>query len=208
MPLTKALIINTDAIVPIPIPVMFNPPEYQLVKTNQFAEIGIPGLGSSLLQFVRGSSQTLTMELFFDTTDIGIDVRLITTLVVGLTSLNPDTHGPPRLLFVWGTLIFPCVLESVTQRFEYFNTLGMPLRARLNVSFKGHDLLEDLVASIPLLSADRTKRRVFKQGESLQQIAAEEYADPRKWRPIAEASNVDNPLTVPSGRGLTIPTLT
>jgi len=96
----------------------------------------------------------------------------------------------------------------VTQRFEYFNTLGMPLRARLTVSFRGNDLLEDLVASIPLLSADRTKRRVFRQGESLQQIAAEEYADPRSWRPIAEASSVDNPLTVAPGTGLTIPTLT
>ena len=207
MPLTKALIINTDAVIPLPIPVMFNPPEYQLEKTNQFAEIGIPGLGSSLLQFVRGSSQTLTMELFFDTSDLGIDVRLITTLLLGLTSLNPDTHGPPRLLFVWGTLVFPCVLERVSQQFEYFNTLGMPLRARLNVTFKGHDLLEDLVASIPLLSADRTKRRVFKQGDSLQRIAAEEYADPRQWRPIAEASGIDNPLTVAPGRGLTIPTL-
>ena len=82
------------------------------------------------------------------------------------------------------------------------------MRARLNVSFKGHDLLEDLVASIPLLSADRTKRRVFKQGESLQRIAAEEYADPRKWRAIAEASTIDNPLTVAPGRGLTIPALT
>jgi hypothetical protein len=208
MPLTKALIINTDAIVPIPIPVMFNPPDYQLVKTNQFAEIGIPGLGSSLLQFVRGSAQTLGMELFFDTTDSGIDVRLMTTPVVALTSLDPDTHGPPRLLFAWGTLAFPCVLVSVTQRFEYFDTLGMPLRARLTVSFRGNDLLEDLVASIPLLSADRAKHRVFRQGESFQQIAAEEYADPRSWRPIAEASSVDNPLTVAPGTGLTIPTLT
>ena len=78
MPLTKALIIDCDASTPIPIPVMFNPPEYQLQVTNQFAEVGIPGLGSSLLQFVRGSAQTLTMELFFDTTDEGIDVRVFT----------------------------------------------------------------------------------------------------------------------------------
>jgi hypothetical protein len=207
MPLTKALIINTDAVIPLPIPVMFNPPEYQLVSTNQFAEIGIPGLGSSLLQFVRGSAQTLTMDLFFDTTGLGLDVRLVTTLVLGLTSLNPDTHAPPRLLFVWGSLIFPCVLERVTQHFEQFNTLGMPLRARLNVTFKGYDLLEDLVASIPLLSADRAKRRVFKEGDSLQRIAAEEYGDPRQWRAIAAASGVDNPLTIAPGRGLTVPTL-
>ena len=67
MALTKALIVNTDTSVNIP--VMFNPTEYQLQKTNQFAEVGIPGLGSSLLQFVKGDAQTLTMELFFDTTD-------------------------------------------------------------------------------------------------------------------------------------------
>src|ERR1700752_5206849 len=123
MPLTRALIINRDALVPLPIPVMFNPPEYQLQVTNQFAEVGIPGLGSSLLQFVKGSAQTLTMELFFDTTDEGVDVRVFTGLILNLTSLNSETHAPPRLLFVWGSLVFPCVLESVTQKFDYFNTL-------------------------------------------------------------------------------------
>src|SRR2546425_1958685 len=104
MALAKALIIDTDA--KVSIPVMFNPPEYQLQKTNQFAEVGIPGLGSSLLQFVRGSAQTLTMELFFDTTDLGLDVRQFTELVVGLTALNPATHAPARLLFLWGSLVF------------------------------------------------------------------------------------------------------
>ena len=66
---------------------MFNPPEYQLQKTNQFADIRIPWLGSSLLQFVQGSAQTLTMELFFDTTGIGQDVRLFTGPVVDLPRL-------------------------------------------------------------------------------------------------------------------------
>ena len=207
MPLTKALIINTDAVVPIPIPVMFNPPEYQLQKTNQFADIRIPGLGSSLLQFVHGNAQTLTMDLFFDTTDTGLDVRLHTELVVGLTAVNSDTHAPPRLLFLWGSLAFPCVLDSVTQHFEYFNSRGMPLRARLSVSLKGYDLIESLLASIPLLSADRTKLQVFVQGETLESIAAAEYGDPRQWRPIAEASGIDNPLTIRPGRALTVPVL-
>lgn len=207
MPLTKALIINTDAVVPIPIPVMFNPPEYQLQKSNQYAEIGIPGLGSSLLQFVKGSAQTLTMELFFDTTDLGIDVRAFTSLVLALTDVNSETHAPPALLFIWGTLIFPCVLESVTQRFEYFNALGLPLRARLQVTLKGNDLLEDLLAGIPLLSADRAKHRVVKTGDTLQGLAAQEYEDARRWRPIAEANGIDNPLTVKAGESLLIPTL-
>ena len=208
MGLMKALIINTDAVVPVPIPVMFNPPEYQLQKTNQYAEIGIPGLGSSLLQFVRGSAQTLSMELFFDTTDLGLDVRAFTGLVLALTDVNSDTHAPPRLLFVWGSLVFPCVLESVSQRFEYFNSLGMPLRARLNVTLKGNDKLEDLLSSIPLLSADRAKRRVVASGDTLQSLAAQEYGDSRLWRAIAEANGIDSPLALTPGQGLIIPTLT
>jgi hypothetical protein len=207
MPLTKALIINTDAIVPLPIPVMFNPPEYRIEKTNQYAEIGIPGLGSSLLQFVRGSAQSLSMELFFDSSDRGVDVRAVTELVVGLTSLNPQTHAPPRLMFVWGTLIFPCVLESVSQQFTYFNAAGMPLRATLAVTLKALDTLQDLLSSLPFESADRTKGYVMKAGDSLQGVAGREYDDPRQWRLIATASNVDNPLTVPPGFALTIPPL-
>lgn len=207
MPLTKALIINTDAIVPLPISVMFNPPEYRIEKTNQYAEIGIPGLGSSLLQFVRGSAQSLSMELFFDSSDRGVDVRAVTELVVGLTSLNPQTHAPPRLMFVWGTLIFPCVLESVSQQFTYFNAAGMPLRATLAVTLKALDTLQDLLSSLPFESADRTKGYVMKAGNSLQGVAGREYDDPRQWRLIATASNVDNPLTVPPGFALTIPPL-
>jgi nucleoid-associated protein YgaU len=208
MPLTKALIINTDAVVALPIPVMFNPPEYSLHKSNQFAEVTIPGLGSAPLQFVKGNVQTLSMELFFDTTDSGIDVRTFTELVVGLTAVNAQTHAPPRLLFVWGSLVFPCILESVTQRFDYFNAIGMPLRARLTVSLKGSDLLESLLASIPLESADRVKSWIVKTGDTLQGVAAAEYGDATQWRPIAQASNIDNPLILPPGTPLVIPTFT
>ncbi len=207
MALTKAIIMNTDAVVPIPIPVMFNPPQYQLQKTNQYAEVGIPGLGSSLLQFVRGNAQTLTMDLFFDTTDSGIDVRVHTELVVGLTAVNAETHAPPQLMFIWGSLIFPCILESVTQRYDYFNAAGMPLRATLSVTLKGHDLLESLLAKVPLQSSDRAKGWIVKAGDTLQSIAAREYDDPREWRAIAETNEIDNPLTVQTGERLIIPTL-
>lgn len=205
MPLVKALIINMDT--KLPVPVMFNPPEYQLVKTNQYAEVGIPGLGSSLQQFVRGSAHTLTMDLFFDTTDSGVDVRVFTETVVRLTTIRAEEHKPPRLLFLWGSLAFPCVLESVTQRFDYFNAAGMPLRAKLTVTLRGFDLLESLLKSIPLESADRAKWRVVRAGETLQGISAKEYDDPRKWRPIAEANNIDNPLLIQAGQGLIVPAL-
>jgi hypothetical protein len=205
MALTKALIIDQDAARQIP--VMFNPPEYQLQRTNQFAEIGLPGLESSIIQFVRGAAQTLTMELFFDSTKDGTDVRDHTDEVVGLTRVNSETHAPPRLLFLWGSLAFPCILESVTQRFVQFDSAGIPLRAELTVTLKGFEVLAGILARMALQSADRTKQVTVRAGDTLQGIAGKEYGDPGLWRPIAKANDIDNPLTVRPGTSLRIPAL-
>jgi phage protein U len=210
MALTKALIINTDELNGIPIPVMFNPPEYQLQRTNQYAEIGIPGLGSSLLQFVRGSAQTLTMELLFDTTGSipkfkGKDVRLYTQTILKLLELNSKTGGPPRLLFLWGSLVFPCVLESVSQKFDYFNAYGLPLRATLNITLKGYEEFSGLLASLPSLAEEESKGYIVKSGDTLQSIAAKEMKDAKKWREIAEINALDDPRNLLVGNEITIP---
>ena len=51
------------------IDVMFNPTEYQITRNMSYAEIGVPGLSMPLLQFIRGESQQLTLELFIDSSD-------------------------------------------------------------------------------------------------------------------------------------------
>src|SRR5258708_37089535 len=51
----------------------FNPTELTPTKGEQFAEIAIPGLDSPVLQFIRGVSETVSLELFFDGTDSGMD---------------------------------------------------------------------------------------------------------------------------------------
>jgi Contractile injection system tube protein/LysM domain len=207
MALTKAVIVKLDAPGTPPIPVMFNPPKYELSKTNQFAEIKIPGLPSSVLQFVNGNAKNLTMDLFFDTTDKGIDVRIHSSAVSNLTEPDPVTKAPPRLLLLWGSLAFPCFLTSVRQTFDYFNTVGLPLRATLTVEFKGHDPLENLTPAAPMAQLEQATRYVVKVGETLQQIAGEIYGDPKQWRQIATANNIDDPRAITSGLGLQIPRL-
>jgi hypothetical protein len=87
--------------------VQFNPTELGFSKSAQFAEIAIPGLDAPLLQFIRGGTETLTVELFFDTTDQGMGSRAtsVTTLTdrfYQLVKQNRDTHAPPRCRFGWG----------------------------------------------------------------------------------------------------------
>ena len=208
MALTKAVIINKDAAVPLPIPVMFNPPSYSLTKSNQFAEIRIPGLPSTILQYVSGDARTLSTELFFDTTDTGLDVRMRTAAITSLTKPEATTQAPPRLLLMWGSLVFQCVLLSVREEYEHFDSLGMPLRARLQVEFKGWDEITSLIGQLPLPLVDELGRYLVKSGETLSQIAAAQYRDPAQWRRIADTNNLDDPRALAAGMKLRIPGLT
>jgi nucleoid-associated protein YgaU len=203
---------------PAVIPVQFNPPEYTLAKAAQIAEIAIPGIDAPILQFVRGQTQTLALELFFDTTRLGsteskvVDVRLMTNVVAQLGRIQPNTHAPPRVRFIWGMgLSFRAIVDNVQQKFTLFNPAGIPVRATLTVSFKEYRTLEDQLKELNLQSADHTKRRVVRRRDTLARIAFEEYGDASKWRAIADDRENRNRLAdlrrLPPGMELAIPAI-
>lgn len=191
------------------IPVLFNPTEYTIEKSNQFAEVDSPQLDSPLLTFTRGNVRTLSMDLFFDTyTDgRGEDVRNHTDKITDLLKVGSDLHAPPVCLFSWGKLTFPCVLEKATQRFIMFNADGLPVRARLSVVFKEYTAPDKQLRITPRNSPDRTKRRIVKQGDSLWLWAAREYGDATKWRAIADKNEIENPRFLEPGTEISIPPL-
>jgi nucleoid-associated protein YgaU len=175
------------------IQVQFNPPEYTIGKAAQIAEIAIPGIDAPILQFVRGQTRTLALELFFDTTRSGSsqttvrDVRALTDPVVQLGRIQPETHAPPRITFIWGTgLSFRAIVDSVQQKFSLFNPAGIPVRATLTVSFKEYKTLEEQLKELNLQSADHSRRHVVRRRETLARIAYEEYGDASLWRIIAD----------------------
>lgn len=185
------------------IPVLFNPSEYTMEKSNEFASINIPGLESPMLQFSRGNLETLTMDLFFDSYEENKDVRDYTGKITDLLKIAPDIHAPPVLKFVWGSLNFTCVLSRVSKNFTMFRSDGIPVRATLSVTFNEYRT----EMRIPLESSDRTKTYTIKQGDSLWAIAAREYGDAAFWRHIADKNRIENPRLLEIGREITIPPL-
>jgi nucleoid-associated protein YgaU len=178
---------------PAVIPVQFNPPEFTLGKGAQIAEIAIPGIDQPILQFVRGATQTLSLELFFDTSRQGssqsraVDVRRFTDPVAQLGRIQPRTHAPPRVRFVWGLgLSFRAIVDNVQQKFTLFNPVGIPVRATLTVSLKEYKTLEEQLKELNLQSSDHTKERVVRRGDTLARIAFEEYGDATQWHWIAD----------------------
>jgi hypothetical protein len=206
-----------------PIVARFNPERYTVTKGVQIAEIGILGLDSPVQQYVRGQTEKVTLELHFDTTEFGMvdnvtDVRDHTGPVYQLLKVRSKTHAPPRCLLMWGeagklfsfgTSINPwCLLETISQEFTLFSPGGIPLRAKLNVTFREAWTIDEQLAETPRRSPDRTHIRVLESGQTLSDMAWKEYGDPGLWRPIAEENGVQNPRTVPVGTRLVIPRLT
>jgi hypothetical protein len=216
------------------IEVQFNPTEYTLNKSAQIAEVAIPGLDSPILQFVRGQTETLSLDLFFDTTDQGMgenatSVTAETNAFYKLVKIDSDVHAPPICLFSWGGQNFPggrsyssldssglasqqrygfkCIVESVQQRFTLFSPEGVPLRATLSVRLKEYKTLKEQLKELKLRSADHTKARVVQQGETLTGIAAQAYGDAAQWRAIAESNEIVDPLAIQPGDVLTVPPL-
>lgn len=233
MPLQKAQFQRLDKkLKPITpgLEVQFNPTEFTLNKGVQIAEIAIPGLDSPILQFVRGQSETLTLDLFFDTTDQGMgdnatSVTTLTDQFYQLIKIDSDTHAPPICHFAWGGHNFPgsnmngnwasqnrengfdCLVESVRQRFTMFSTQGIPLRATLTVSLREYKTLDKQLQQLNLMSSDHTRTHVVQRGETLNKIADTYYEDSTKWRAIADANTILDPLALQPGTILQLPSL-
>lgn len=193
------------------LPVQFNPTEYTLAKGAQIAEIAIPGIDAPIQQFIRGQTEKLTLELYFDTTDLGRDEAAVSvdTLVRPIDELvriQPRTHAPPRVAVTWGLgLSFRAIVESVQRRYTLFSPLGVPLRATVSVTFRGYRTLDEQLAELNLQSSDQTSTRAVQGRSTLSRIAGEELGDPRSWRAIADENPGVDPLAPAPGTVLTIP---
>jgi nucleoid-associated protein YgaU len=211
MALDKATITNTNT--GDRITVQFNPEEYTVSRDVNYAQAAIPGLQGPLLQFAHGNMRTLEMELFIDTLEAhtgnaaGDDARRVVQRVVALMDIDPATHAPPVVLFTWASLSFTCVLARASQKFIMFRQDGVPVRARVQVTFNEFLNAELEAREVKRETGDYSRRHVVRQAETLSGIAGRAYEDPAAWRPIAIRNGVDNPRRLGVGRSLLIPQL-
>lgn len=206
--------------------VQFNPASLTFDKKPLIAEIAIPGLDAPLQQFVRGQAETLSFELFFDSTDKGMGSKVTavsekTDQVYGLVKIDPKTHAPPVCEFVWSDDIagshlpdfygsqrrtsFKGLVTSVKQKIEVFGSSGAPLRATLTVEMREYKTLDEQVTQLNLQSADHTRTVLVRRGEPLSLIAERNYGSAADWRLIADANNITDPRRLKAGTLLTLP---
>ena len=192
-----------------PLEVMFNPAEYSLELASNFSSTALPGLNNPVLQFIHGEAQTLSMDLLFDTytNGGGADVSQRTNQVAQALFIDAELHAPPPVLFVWGSFSFQAVVEKLSQKFTMFLEDGTPVRATLSVSFRQYQPIREQLENPRRNSADRSELHELSADESLWQLAAEKYNQPKYWRLIAEHNRIANPRRVSAGTMLVLPPL-
>lgn len=215
MGLTKATLTNLDN--QQKIDALFNPTEYTIAKSNTWQAKPIVGKNVPKLDFTGGGSRTLSIELMFDVfEEKGGDVRKhvnklweLTMIDEAKASSQTDRSRPPLCLFQWGPdWHFKAAITSLSVRYTLFRQDGTPVRAVATLSLEEAADENDQPKTNPTsYSPSRMKRREVKPKDTLALIAFEEYGDSTKWRPIAEANRIDDPMDIAPGQILSIPSL-
>ena len=193
----------------------FNPAQLSFTRVVNWRSQGAAHRDTPELQYTGAEARKFTIDLLFDTFDTPQaekqDVRKITSRILHLTTIEEhgDKHRPPICQLKWGAagILFEGVLEQIDQQFILFAENGMPVRAKLRCTFREWRTNQKDLQRQDLQSPDVAKIWIVKRGETLSDIAAHEYLDPRMWRPIAEANQIENPLDLRAGMTLHLPAL-
>jgi hypothetical protein len=123
------------------IPVHFNPVSLQYTASNTLKE---EGSGKNKKQVITQSTGKLSMDLVFDETSTGHDVRVTTSQIAAF--MSPDAKASsgkklvaPILIFEWGIYKFQGMMESYKETLDFFSADGIPLRASVNISLVQQD---------------------------------------------------------------------
>jgi hypothetical protein len=143
------------------ITVQFNPASLVYSVENSLAQ---QSGGPQKVQYVAQFSGKLSMDLQFDTTDSGSDVRLLTNQVAAFmqatgnaqaaaaNSTPPSANGQPAstpakalpvLQFAWGNYTFQGIMDSFKETIDFFSSDGVALRALVSIGMSRQDQVFD-----------------------------------------------------------------
>src|SRR5579875_2736445 len=200
------------------IPCMFNPETLSFTRSNNWSGTASPGKREPRKSFGGAESGTFSLDLLFDTTDTGKAVTEFTDQLSKLMDPDPQLPGtnlkknkvrPPYVIFHWGDLhSFKSIVKTMTVNFTYFSATGVPLRAKAGLSLEQYEPDMAFGKQNPTSGTPEPHHvHRVQPGETLDRIAAGHYGDAGRWRTIASANGIQDPLAVRPGTMLALPRL-
>jgi hypothetical protein len=185
--------------------VQFNPQSLKVNFSNK--NQGAEQPGGSTKQYVGSNTTKLAVELFFDTTADGKNVREKTEEIAFFMQAKKEGNNnrvPPGVSFEWGSFVFRGLVDSMDETLDYFSDDGVPLRATISLSISRQEI--EFVAGqqgqgggggLPT-RGDIQPLEAARRGDSVQSLAARDGKS-GDWKGIAAANNIDDPLRLSAG---------
>jgi Contractile injection system tube protein len=190
----------------------FNPKEVTIAKVAKWESKPSTGAKkASPPQFTGPEPGKLTLEMFFDATanHDGSVVEAVDKLFSCCVA-TAKTHAnnkpvPPLVVFTWGKITsFPAYVTQVSAKYTLFSADGTPIRATCTVSLQEMPGEKGKQNPTSGALAVRSIHR-FVVGDTLASVAYREYGDPTLWRQLASFNRIDDPMRIPLGSTLMLP---
>ncbi len=200
------------------VPCLFNPETISVGRRNNWAGEAMPGKGVPKLRYTGADSGWMKLDLQFDTTADGTAVTTYTGKILALMDVDTTLPGtdettnnarPPTVTFHWGDLhSFAAVVVDLGLTFTYFSSTGVPLRADMHLELRQFEPSQAFGPQNPTSGTPRPHRvHRVQPGETLDRISARYYGNSTKWRLLASANGIEDPLALRPGSLLSVPRL-
>lgn len=179
----------------------FRPAQVGFSKTANWTARATGGHNVPHQSFSGGQAAQLNLDLLFDTSATGQDVRQSTDKLLKLVLKERTKTQPPLCRFKWGRLVsFLSYAASVNVTFTFFLGNGTPLRAEAKVNLVQFTDDSIFPRQNPTSYSEARKTWVVVAGQTLDWIAYQEYGDPAAWRHIAATNGLADPLDLQPGQ--------
>jgi hypothetical protein len=188
----------------------FNPESYSISKTNVWTYKPNQSKDWPDPEFGGGLPMTYKLTLLLDTSLDGPDKSVKDQANALMKAMHGSGSAPKFITFSWGSTKLPKAAPlSISIQYALFHPNGDPIRAFVDLELAP---AED--TSPPGQSQNPTPRgtaglgsHIVLYGDSLHSVAYDFYGDATRWRTIAVANAIDDPLRLRRGSSLSIPRL-
>jgi hypothetical protein len=188
----------------------FNPESYTISKTNIWTYKPNQSKDWPDPEFGGGLPMTYRLSLLLDVSLEGSDQTVKDQANALMKAMHGGGSAPKFVTFSWGANKLPKAAPlSIQIQYALFHPNGDPMRAFVDLELaQAEDSAPPGQAQNPTTRGTKgLKSHIIQDGDSLHSIAYDAYGDATRWRVIAEANGIDDPLRLRRGTSLTIPRL-
>ncbi len=187
-----------------------NPESYKADYAISYSKDKALGKIAPELKFSSTNEEKISFEFTIDGTGV-VDKLPVPARIHLLKKIvydyNGSSHEPRPVKLLWGTLIFYGRLTAMNINYTLFTPEGLPLRAKINLSFSNYVSPKEEARRANRSSPDLTHTLVIKDGDTLPLLCDRIYNNSAMYLRIAEENKLSDFRNLKPGTRVHFPPL-